>query len=103
MLFSIWDENNRCLSWDETVEYAAILDLSVVPVIYDDEWDEKHARSLSLSMKLSEQEGFVVRVADAFSYGAFRRSVAKFVRKEHVGTAHNWMMQQVVRNGLREN
>ena len=102
MLFSIWDENNRCLSWDETVEYAAILDLSVVPVIYDDEWDEKYARSLSLSMKLSEHEGFVVRIAGAFSYGAFRGSVAKFVRKEHVGTAHNWMMQQVVRNGLRE-
>jgi hypothetical protein len=79
------DSNNRCLSWDETVEYAAILDLSVVPVIYDDEWDEKYARSLSLSMRLSEHEGFVVRIAGAFSYGAYFSSVAKFVREEHLG------------------
>ena len=102
MLFSIWDANNRCLSWDETVEYAAILDLAVVPLIYDGVWDEKYARDLSLSMDFSEHEGFVVRVADSYSYGAFRKSIAKFVlRKEHVGTAHNWMMQQVVSKRLK--
>ncbi len=101
MLFSIWDENNLCLSWDETVEYATVLDLVTVPVLFDGIWDERYARSLSVRMNLSEQEGFVVRLAESFSYGAFRGSVAKFVREEHVGTAHNWMMQQVVRNGLR--
>jgi hypothetical protein len=101
MLFSLWDENNLCLSWDETVEYAAVLDLVTVPVIYDGIWDEQYAKDLSAKMDLSLQEGFVVRVADAFSYGGFRRNVAKFVRREHVGTAHNWMMQRVERNGLR--
>jgi hypothetical protein len=101
-LFSIWDENNVCLSWDETVDYAAILDLVTVPIIYDGRWDERYVRRLACGMDLSEHEGFVVRVADSFSYAAFRRSVAKFVRKEHAGTAHNWMMQQVVRNGLSQ-
>jgi hypothetical protein len=104
MLFSIWDiwdENNICLSWDETVEYAAILDLVTVPVIYDGVWDEQYAGNLATNMNLTEKEGFVVRVADSISYGAFRRSVAKIVREEHVGTAHNWMMQQIVRNKLR--
>jgi hypothetical protein len=101
MLFSIWDENNECLSWDETVDYAAILGLVTVPIIYDGKWDEGYVKRLASGMDLSEHEGFVVRTADSFSYAAFRSSVAKFVRKEHVGTAQNWMMQQVIRNALR--
>jgi len=31
MVFSIWDENNVCLSWDETRLYAGVLDLATVP------------------------------------------------------------------------
>ncbi len=100
-LFSIWDENNICLPWDETVEYSALLELVTVPVMYDGIWDEAYAKNFASQMDLSKKEGYVVRVADSFSYGAFRRSVAKFVRGDHVGTAHNWMMQQVVKNKLR--
>ena len=99
MVFSIWDENNLCLSWDETVDFAAALGLVTVPLIYDGPWDEQYARNLSASMDLSVQEGFVVRLAESFSYGAFRSSIAKFVRKEHAGAAHNWMRQRVERNG----
>jgi hypothetical protein len=101
MVFSIWDEYNKCLSWDETIEYAAVLELEVVPVIFDGIWDEKLVRNFEKSLNLDEHEGYVVRLADSFSYGAFRNSVAKFVRKQHVGTAHNWLMQQVVKNELR--
>jgi hypothetical protein len=101
MVFSIWDENNTCLSWDETVLYAGVLDLVTVPVIYDGVWDEAYARKLADTMDLTKQEGYVVRVSDAFPYGAFRRSIAKFVRAAHVGTSHNWMMQAVVRNEIR--
>lgn len=100
MVFSIWNEYNKCLSWDETTEYAAVLDLETVPVIYDGLSDEGYIRSLEKTLDLNRHEGYVVRLADSFSYGAFRKSVAKFVRKQHVGTAHNWMMQQIVRNHL---
>jgi hypothetical protein len=100
MVFSIWDENNVCLSWDETRLYAGVLDLATVPVILDGVWDHDYARKLGDTMDLTEKEGYVVRVADAFPYGAFRRSVAKFVRAAHVGTSHNWMMQAVVRNQI---
>src|SRR6185369_15458032 len=29
-LFSMWDDRNNCLSWDDTVEWARLLDLSTV-------------------------------------------------------------------------
>jgi len=101
MVFSIWDENNICLSWDETLLYAGVLDLITVPVIFDGVWDEDYARKLADTMDLAVKEGYVVRLADAFPYGAFRRSAAKFVRAAHVGTSHNWMMQAIVKNELR--
>ena len=38
-IFSIWIDN-ICLSWDETIEYAEILGLEIVQVIYDGIYDE---------------------------------------------------------------
>ena len=38
-LFSIWDEKNVCLSWVETIEWAAMLDLPTPPALYDGLWD----------------------------------------------------------------
>jgi hypothetical protein len=98
MVFSIWDENNVCLSWDDTVAYAAVLGLEMVPVIYRGVWSESNARSLEKGIDTKVQEGYTVRVTDSFSYGSFRRSIAKWVRKGHVQTSHNWKMRSVVRN-----
>lgn len=98
MVFSIWDENNICLSWDDTVEYAAVLGLEMVPVIYRGVWSESNVRSLEKGIDTKVQEGYTVRVTDSFSYGSFRRSIAKWVRKGHVQTAQNWKMRSVVRN-----
>ena len=80
MLFSVWDEFNRALSWDETVTYARVLDLETVPVLYDGTWDETLIRGLADKMDLNVDEGYVVRLARGFGYGEFRRVVAKFVR-----------------------
>ena len=78
-VFSIWNEINECLSWDETVEWSSLLDLKLVPILYDGIWDEDLIKSLT---KDDNREGFVVRIADRFSYGDFRKSVAKFVGKK---------------------
>lgn len=101
MVFSIWDDKNTCLSWDDTVEYASLLGLQTVPVIYRGIWDEKYAQNLGATINTASCEGFTVRVTDSFTYGAFRKSIAKWVRKGHVQTTHNWKMRTVVRNGLR--
>jgi hypothetical protein len=100
LVFSIWDQNNICQSWDDTVEYAAVLGLQMVPVIYRGIWDERLVKSFSDSIDTKKQEGYTVRVTDAFAYGSFRKSIAKWVRKGHVQTTHNWKMRSVVKNGL---
>lgn len=80
LVFSIWVDN-RCLSWDETVLYAKIIGLEIVPVIYDGIYDK--AKIIAEFSKYEKQhEGYVIRISDEFNYIDFRRSVAKFVRTE---------------------
>lgn len=105
LVFSIWNEKNECLSWDETVLWATLLGLSVVPRLYSGVWNETNIRGLDAvkeSQLGGEREGYVVRLAEGFHYRAFRRSVAKYVRKGHVQTDDHWKTQAVVPNKLRE-
>lgn len=101
MVFSIWDENNVCLSWDDTVLYAQVLGLETVPVLYRGIFDPTVISSIEGQLDTSSSEGFVVRLAGSFGYSQFRRSVAKWVRAGHVQTTHNWKMRAVVKNGIR--
>ena len=41
-------------------------------------------------------EGYVIRVADSFSYQDFKRCVAKFVRMGHIQTTKHWMRGQPI-------
>lgn len=107
-VFSIWDENNVCLSWDDTRDFSELLGLHVVPQIdifrvdsvealkdhLNDLWEDlysKHLRSI---------EGYVIRNVEAFPYKDFRREVAKYVRKGHVQTSEFWMTKPVIPNTL---
>jgi hypothetical protein len=105
LLFSIWNDRNECLSWDETVTWAQLLNLHTVPVLYRGLWSEVAMRVLDgwpvKSLCGGDREGYVVRLADSFHYRAFRRSVAKFVRKDHVQTDEHWKSRAVVANRLR--
>lgn len=102
MMFSMWVDN-RCLSWDETVEYAQIIGLETVPVIYDGIYDRDKIIEAFAPFEKSN-EGYVVRVADEFNYGDFRRSIAKFVKPEFrqiVNSSHgHWISKKVEPNGL---
>ena len=101
-VFSIWDDKNMCLSWNETVEYCDMLNLSMVPILYDGIFDEKHIQSLWSEKVRDKQEGYVVRLADSFSYLDFKKSVAKFVRSNHVLEAnHHWMFTASEKNKLK--
>jgi hypothetical protein len=100
MGFSVWNEHNECLSWDETMEWFKLLGITPVPVIYDGVFDEKVIRRLWRSRDASKCEGYVVRLADAFPFAEFHRSVGKFVRKNHVQTSTHWKSQKIVPNRL---
>jgi hypothetical protein len=90
--FSIWNERNVCLSWDETLEWFEMLDITPVQVLYRGKFDEaalKYAAEFCDEM-WERREGFVVRKAAAFTYGEFKNSVAKYVRAGHVQTTKHW-------------
>jgi hypothetical protein len=104
MGFSMWNDRNVCLDWDSTVEWFNLIGITPVPVLYDGVWDEKIIRGLyDVKRDYDNMEGYVVRTADEFSYGEFRKCVAKFVRENHVApSSHHWFAQQIVPNKLQE-
>lgn len=95
--FSIWNEKNECLSWDDTVLWAELLGLPLVKVLYDGIYEEAVIRALWTEKDWGKTEGYVVRLADQIAYGEFRTKVGKFVRKGHVQTSKHWMRGQVIK------
>lgn len=102
MLFSVWNERNICLSWDETEAWAAKLGIPHVPVLYRGPWSEEAAKACYTKRSRcgGEQEGYVVRLTSAFAYEDFKRSAAKFVRQNHVQTDEHWLSKPVEPNGF---
>jgi hypothetical protein len=101
MGFSVWNEKNQCLSWDDTLDWFLLLNIPHVPILYDGIWDEEKIKSLWRKDDWDQHEGYVVRIADSFSYGEFKHKMAKFVRSRHVHTAKHWMHgQPIVPNRL---
>lgn len=103
-VFSIWNERNECLSWDETLEWAELLGLETAPVLYRGIWNEEIIKSCypRPSVFGGEQEGYVVRSTNGFRYEDFKQSAAKFVRKNHVQTDQHWLSKPVVPNGIKQ-
>ncbi len=100
-VFSIWNEKNECLSWNETKEWADLLELKTVPVLYEGIYDEDKIKSLWKPMYgENEMEGWVLRISDKFTYGDFRKSICKYVRENHVNTTHHWKREKFVKNEL---
>ncbi len=98
-LFSIWNEKNTCLAWDETRQWADLLDCPTPVELYRGLWDESLIRDLVVDTERSE--GYVVRLAGEFHFGDFSESVAKWVRPKHVQTDQHWMHAQIIPNGLK--
>lgn len=99
LCFSIWD-GEKCLNWDETVEYAKMLNLQMVNVIYRGIWDEDIIKNIVINEE--KQEGYVVRNASSFLYDEFKDNVAKYVRENHVDTDEHWMYSAIVPNKTRQ-
>ncbi len=96
--FSIWDADDRCLGWDETVRFAEELGVPVPRVLYRGPFDARRLRRLAVDT--AKQEGWVLRTTEGFHRADFGRFVAKWVRPAHVTTDEHWMRAAVVPNGL---
>ncbi len=99
-LFNIWERNHR-LSWDDTVEYAKIMGLTLVPVLYRGLWNEAELHRIEDQLDSVTDEGYVVSVTRSFRISEWRRCAAKYVRAAHVRTSQHWMFQEIVPNKLK--
>lgn len=116
-VYGIYDDKNTCLSWDETVEFCELLGLITVPVLYRGVWDEEvirkgfpspfptfHAKSENPEwpddFEPCPPEGYVIRLAEAFPYGLFDKSVAKYVGKKFRQSMRDvhWASSKVIPN-----
>ncbi len=104
VVFGIYDEDNICLSWAETIEWCELLDLIPAPVLFEGTWNEAAIRSLDESAPSAfgpEREGYVVRVTDSFGHADFAAHTAKFVRANHVDVSDtHWMTRKITPNKL---
>lgn len=99
-VFGIYNEDNVCLSWDETLECCQMLGLTTVPELYrgpysgielDKVWTGHSV--ITGDGEPDAQEGYVVRNAGEFLYEDFAENVGKYVRKGHVQTSAFWMTE----------
>lgn len=98
--FSVWDDKNVCLSWDDTKLIFNMLGIEPVREIHNGQYDEDNIRNIMFKELTDNVEGFVVRNFNSFGYGEFNNNVAKFVRENHVQTDKHWVSQTVVWNKI---
>jgi hypothetical protein len=96
------DRQGRWWDWDMVVAQAADLGLPTVPELHRGSVStarELEALTLSLAAQPSAfggpREGVVVRRAGEFRDADFQRSLAKWVRSDHVTTDEHWMHQNI--------
>lgn len=97
-LFSVRDQDDIFLSWDDVEEEAEnTLGVKTVPVLFRGEfkekdeiteWFETHIKKPSCLG--GEREGFVMRIQAPFYASSFSKFVCKYVRENHVQTDEHW-------------
>lgn len=101
MAFSVWNDT-VCLSWEETEIFCKNLNVKTVPVLYKGIYDTKIVKEIARKTVERGSEGIVVRLASSYNYNDFDKSVAKFVRKNHVQTDKHWSRSEIKQNKLKE-
>lgn len=95
--FSIWDDSNRILTWDDSLMWFELLNMHHVPVLYRGIFDkDKIQMAYEEAFRDHETEGYVIRVNEPFRFSEFRKYVGKYVRKDHVQTTQHWMHGQAI-------
>lgn len=90
LVFSIFNDKNICLSYDDTQDFCEMLGLKMVPHLYQGRLKDLHNPTLFKGIDVNKQEGYVVRPNSSFHFNEFNRMVAKWVRPNHVQTNEHW-------------
>lgn len=99
LVFSIW-EDDKCLSWKDTITRCEELNLITVPSYYEGEYNFEELQKWIDTVVINGGEGVVMRLSDSFSYNNFSTSLVKYVRANHVQTNKHWSNQMIIKNGL---
>ncbi len=108
LLFGVREHRDTWWSWDEVEFMAQVLGVPTVPVL----WKGSVATAAELEKIVThiagqisacggDREGVVVRVADRIIQKDWERSIAKWVRADHVQTDDHWTHGVVVPNILK--
>jgi len=105
MVHSIWIDD-ECLSWRDTEEFSTLLNLDMVPKIYQGIWKDSLFENLlsTYNSPYSDGvEGYVIRLLNMFSFEKYNQCVAKYVREKHVKIEDiHWFQKMIVINELRK-
>lgn len=102
LVFSIWNDSNICLSWEETESWISLFGLKSVPVLYKGLFSKKICEGVWKNLSSDKNEGYVVRISGEFDFDNFGQNVAKFVRKNHVTTNNHWKYSIIEQNLLQK-
>ena len=100
LCFSVWNEFNYCLNWEDTKWFCIDRNIKMVPELYIGTYDDNIILNIAQEVCRNGGEGIVVRNVESFSYEDFSKNIAKYVRKDHVQTDQHWSQQQVIPNLL---
>lgn len=89
--FSVW-EADECLDWDTSLMVIEELGIQPVRTFYRGQFQDETILDLIAMARRNREtiEGFVIRKTGNFRIKDFQKSVAKYVRKDHVQTDKHW-------------
>ncbi len=101
-LFAVLEDGREWWSWDEVTDYATnTLGIPHVPELFRGTFNSMKEMENWMNDRMSKKEsvvggetgpeGFVVRLTSRFTVEDFERSVAKYVRKNHIQTEKDWL------------
>ncbi|WP_245309707.1 RNA ligase family protein [Rhizobium sp. R339] len=95
-----WIVGDEVQSWDLTL--ARFEELGIVPVstLYRGPYKPGLFEGIAASLDRTRQEGFVVRIADAFPEAEMPIRMGKYVRANHVQSETHWMHSELIPNRL---
>lgn len=100
-VFSIWNDRNTRLDLDDQLEWCKLLGLTHVPIIWRGVYDEASLRDIHKDLDTEKVEGYTITLVNGYHASKFRKSIAKWVRKNHVTTDEHWMNGPIIPNKLK--
>ncbi len=92
-IYQTIENEDVCLSVEETQKLCDDLGLQHIPILYKGPWNIEQVKKCYIGKDPfgNDQEGYVVRNSQRFLYNDFENNVAKFVRKNHIQTDEHWL------------